>query len=124
MPTAVLKALTKHRVRQSEYRLKIGSEWSDEGLVFPNEWGKPMEPSRVNSALKQSIYKAGIDRHIRVHDLRHTAASMALMKGIAGKVVQEMLGHSHYSTTMDIYSHVDPQMHREASKKMNAVLEG
>ena len=66
----------------------------------------------------------GIDRHIRVHDLRHTAASMALMKGIAGKVVQEMLGHSHYSTTMDIYSHVDPQMHREASKKMNAVLEG
>ena len=92
--------------------------------MFPNEWGKPMDLSRVNRALKKTLSEAGIGKHIRVHDLRHTAASMALMKGIPGKVVQEMLGHSHYSTTMDIYSHVDQGMHLEASKQMNEALGG
>ena len=81
-----------------------------------------MDPTRVSRALKKDILNARIDRHIRVHDLRHTAASMAFVKGIPGKVVQEMLGHSHYSTTMDIYSHVDHGLHVEASQKMNAVL--
>ena len=120
----VTRALSRHRVRQSEQRLKLGSEWIDEDLVFPNERGEPMEPLRVNRALKKSLIEAGIERHLRVHDLRHTAASLALLKGIPGKVVQEMLGHSHYSTTMDIYSHVDQEMHKEASERMNAVLEG
>ena len=78
----------------------------------------------ANRALKKSITQVGIERHIRVHDLRHTAASLALLKGIPGKVVQGMLGHSHYSTTMDMYSHVDQSLHREASQKMNAVLGG
>ena len=79
---------------------------------------------RVNRALKKSITRVGIERHIRVHDLRHTAARLALLKGIPGKVVQEMLGHSHYSTTMDIYSHVDQSLHKEASQKMTAILGG
>ena len=72
----------------------------------------------------KSLINAGIEKHVRVHELRHTAASLAFLKGIPGKVVQEMLGHSHYSTTMDIYSHVDPGMHIEASEKMNEVIEG
>ena len=79
--------------------------------------GKPLEPTRVNRALKKSLHAVGIKHHIRVHDLRHTSASLALRRGIAGKVVQEILGHSNYSTTMDIYSHVDPDMHKEASKQ-------
>jgi len=124
MPTAVSKALSKHRVGQSEHRLKLGPDWINEDLVFPNEWGGPLEPGRINRALKKSLINAGIEKHVKVHELRHTAASLAFLKGIPGKVVQEMLGHSHYSTTMDIYSHVDPGMHIEASEKMNAVLEG
>ena len=71
----------------------------------------------------KSLINAGIEKHVRVHELRHTAASLAFLKGIPGKVVQEMLGHSHYSTTMDIYSHVDPDMHKEASKQMNEALQ-
>ena len=124
LPNTVSKALRRHRIIQSEYRLKLGDNWVNEDLVFPNEWGKPLDPARVNRALKKSITRVGIERHIRVHDLRHTAASLALLKGIPGKVVQEMLGHSHYSTTMDIYSHVDQSLHKEASQKMNAVLGG
>ena len=53
-----------------------------------------------------------------------TAVSLALVKGIPGKAVHEMLGHSNYSTTMDIYSHVDPDMHKEASKQMNEAIIG
>ena len=102
--------------------MRLGGDWANEDLIFPNEWGKPLDPARVNRALKKSLAQASIKRHIRVHDLRHTAASLALLKGISGKVVQEMLGHSNYSTTMDIYSHVDQGLHREASEKMDAVL--
>ena len=98
--------------------------WGNSGLVFPNEWGDPLEPTRINRALKATLSAVGVDKHIRVHDLRHTAASLALRKGIPGKVVQEMLGHATYATTMDIYSHVDPGMHKEAALEMNKALGG
>jgi integrase len=124
LPDLVLKAFKRHRTRQFEKRLQVAADWINEDLVFPNEWGKPLEPTRVNRALKKSLHAVGIKHHIRVHDLRHTSASLALRRGIAGKVVQEMLGHSNYSTTMDIYSHVDPDMHKEASKQMNEALGG
>ena len=90
--------------------------------MFPNEWGKPMHPTRVNRALNRSITAAGITRHIRVHDLRHTAASLALRNGIHPKVVQEMLGHSAIAITLDIYSHLMPTMQEEAADKMGEFL--
>ena len=89
-----------------------------------NEWGKHLEPTRVNRALKKSLHVAGIKHHIRVHDPRHTAASLALRGCIAGKVMQEMLGHSNYSTTMNIYNRVDPDMHKETSKQTNDIPGG
>ena len=98
--------------------------WGNSGLVFPNEWGDPLEPTRINRALKATLSAVGVDKHIRVHDLRHTAASLALRKGIPGKVVQEMLGHATYATTMDIYSHVDAGMHKEAALELNKALGG
>ena len=61
-------------------------------------------------------------RHIRVHDLRHTAASLALRNGIHPKVVQEMLGHSTIAITLDIYSHLMPTMQEEAADKMGEFL--
>ena len=124
MPELVSVALREHRAKQSTHRLMLGPDWKDNGLVFPNEWGGPLEPTRINRALKRTLKSVGINRHIRVHDLRHTAASLALRKGIPGKVVQEMLGHATYATTMDIYSHVDPGMHKEAALEMNKALGG
>ena len=81
-----------------------------------------MEPTRVNRALDKSLRKAGLDRHVRVHDLRHTAATLALGEGIHPKVVQEMLGHSTISLTMDVYSHVLPTLQQDAADRMDDVL--
>ena len=83
-----------------------------------------MKPTRINRALNKILLSVDIDKHIRVHDLRHTSASLALRNRIPGKVVQEMLGHATYATTMDIYSHVDPGMHKEAALEMNKALGG
>ncbi|MBE42348.1 MAG: hypothetical protein CL742_02365 [Chloroflexi bacterium] len=69
--------------------------------------------------MKKSLHAAGIKHHIRVHDLRHTAASLDLHECIAGKVMQEVLGHSNYSTTMNIYSRVAPDMRKKGSKQTN-----
>jgi integrase len=56
---------------------------------------------------------------VRFHDLRHSAATILLSMGVPAKVVQEILGHSQISMTMDIYSHVLPDMQQEAMDKMN-----
>ena len=67
--------------------------------------------------------KAGLP-DIRFHDLRHSSATMLLSVGVHPKVVQEILGHSQISMTMDIYSHVLPTMQQEAIGKLNIVLQG
>lgn len=60
--------------------------------------------------------------HTRFHDLRHSAATMLLSLGVHAKVVQEMLGHTQISMTMDIYSHVLPSMQQDAMSKLNDAL--
>ena len=69
------------------------------------------------------LKKAGLPR-IRFHDLRHTAATLALREGVHPKVVQEMLGHSQIAITLDTYSHVLPSMQKEAAAKMDALFAG
>ncbi len=61
---------------------------------------------------------------IRIHDLRHTAATLMLGRGVHPKVVSEMLGHSQISIMLDLYNHVTPTMQREATEALDAVLSG
>jgi integrase len=68
-----------------------------------------------------AIARAGVPA-IRVHDLRHTFATLALGAGIHPKQVQEMLGHADVSITLDIYSHVTEDMHREAAERIGRLL--
>ncbi len=67
------------------------------------------------------LTRAGLPR-VRFHDLRHTAATLLLERGINPKVVSEMLGHSHVSVTLGIYSHVMPHMQQQAADAMNKAL--
>jgi integrase len=67
------------------------------------------------------LKKAGLP-HMRFHDLRHTAATLLLVRGINPKVVSEMLGHSQISITLDVYSHVTPHMQELAAQAMDEVF--
>lgn len=72
--------------------------------------------------LKRALRETGLPK-IRVHDLRHTAASALLQAGVHPKVVQDMLGHSSITTTMDTYSHVMPTIHDDAVRRLDSILE-
>lgn len=122
LPEVTLTALRKHRIQQVEERLKLGEVWQDHGLVFSGEAGSPLAESGI---CRKSFYpileRARLPR-IRFHDLRHTAASLLLAAGENPKIVQEMLGHSSISMTLDRYSHVIPSMQKAAAAKMDAIL--
>ena len=86
------------------WKLKSGGQ--DEGLIFPNEAGEPMNYSNmVQRHFHQALQKAGTDR-IRFHDLRHTFASLLLNQGTNIKYVQTQLGHSSPTVTLNVYSHL------------------
>ncbi len=116
-----VRALREHRRRQVEDRLAAGADWQDHDLVFTQAFGRPLAPETVTDALQRALQHAGLPR-VRVHDLRHTAATLLLVKGVHPKVVQEMLGHSTISITLDLYSHVLPTMHREAVQRLEALF--
>jgi len=123
IPEVVVKALRRHRARQSEDRLAAGSGWQDSGLIFTSRVGTPIEPRNMIRAFKGLLKKAGLPA-ARFHDLRHTAASILLAQGVHPRAVMEILGHSRISLTMDTYSHVMPSVLREAADKMGLALGG
>ena len=90
---AVLK---KWRQKQREERLAWGSAWNDTGLVFTREDGSMIHPERATKGFVSAAKKAGLPE-IRLHDLRHTHATLALAAGVHPKVVSERLGHSTVS---------------------------
>jgi len=116
-----VSALGKHEQQQRLQREMLGPEWQDSDLVFTTETGRPYSPEAVNWQFTNAFRRAGLPR-IRVHDLRHTAASLLLAQGIHPKVVQEMLGHSTITLTLSTYSHVLPSLHRDAAKAMDSLF--
>jgi integrase len=90
-------------------------------LIFPTRLGTPLDPSNIVKYFKVLLLEAGLP-DIRFHDLRHTAATLMLQQRIHPKVVQERLGYSQISMTLDIYSHVLPSMQVEAAEKMDELL--
>ncbi len=125
LPSFTLEALKQHRIRQLEAKLKARTEWQDHDYVFCTSIGTHLNPTRdVLDQLKVLLTKAGLP-DIRFHDyLRHSSATMLLSMGIHPKIVQEILGHSQISITMDIYSHVLPTMQKEAMNRLNEALQG
>lgn len=124
IPNATAQALKDHRKRQLEEKIKAGKHWQDHGFVFTSRIGTPLDrPNIVRRSFKLILQKAGLP-DIRFHDLRHTAASLLLVQGVAPRVVMETLGHSQITLTMDTYSHVMPVLQREAADKMDAILSG
>ena len=103
------------------WRLKLGSQWRDEDLVFCGAFGQRIDASRINSQLDKALKRAGLPR-VRVHDLRHTCATLLLQLGEHPRVVQELLGHSSIAITLGTYSPVMPTIHRDAADRLDALL--
>ncbi len=116
-----LQSLVQHRTRQLEARQQAGLAWQDHDYVFCTSIGTHLNPNHVVEELKKLLHKAGLP-DIRFHDLRHSAATLLLTAKIHPKVVQEILGHTQISTTMDIYSHVLPGLQEDAMGKLHDVL--
>jgi integrase len=121
LPQFVIEVLKKHRTMQLEARLKMGTAWIDRDLVFPNKHGNFLTPASLASQFTRLLKDAGLP-HMRFHDLRHNTATLLLSMGVSMKVIQELLGHSSFSTTANIYSHVLPAMQQEAMDKMDALF--
>jgi integrase len=118
----VIGVLKEHRVRQLERRMRAGAKWTDHDLVFCNIYGNFLQPARLYILFNRVLADAGVPR-IRFHDLRHSAATILLSMGVNIKVVQEILGHSRISMTLDIYSHVLPGMQEEAIQKISSLFQ-
>jgi integrase len=115
-------ALREHRKRQLEERMEHGALWRDHGLVFPSGIGAPLLGGNLNRTFKATLQCAGLPRSTRFHDLRHTCATLLLRQGVHVKFVQELLGHADISLTLNVYSHVLPDMGDAAAGAMDAAL--
>jgi integrase len=121
LPIPAVETLRAHRKRQAAEQLAAGSLWQSNGLVFTSEIGTPLEPRNVLRRFEALAERAGL-RGVHLHTLRHSAASFLLAAGTHTKVVQEHLGHSSYTITADIYSHVAPAQQREAADKLGQAI--
>lgn len=108
---AILKA---HRRAQMEERLMRGAAWHESGMVFVRADGSPLHPDRVTKLFEGLVERSSLPR-IRLHDTRHTHATLALRAGVHPKVVSDRLGHSSTTVTLDTYSHVVPGLQEEAA---------
>jgi integrase len=118
-----IETLRAHLQRQLDEIERVGDGYQDQGLVFPSQAGTPMNAKNlIARSFKPLLVKAGLHRSVRLHDLRHTCPTILLGKGVHPKIVQELLGHATISITLDTYSHVLPNMQRQATDAMESVL--
>ena len=121
LPAFAVLALRSHRVRQLEQRMLSGSAWTDQGFVFTNRDGGPLESRNVTKAFQRVLRELDLPT-LRFHDLRHTAATLLLAQGVDVRTIMETLGHSQISLTLNTYSHVLPKLQRQAAERMDQLL--
>lgn len=109
-----LAVLQAHRQRQAAEREAAGSAWTDRGFVFASTVGSWTEPRNFDRMFAGVVQRASV-RRIRFHDLRHTAASLMIRKGVPAKTVSETLGHGDVAFTLRVYTHLYDDQREEAA---------
>jgi integrase len=123
LDAATVAALKAWKSRQAQEHLLMGVGYQDTGLVFTHPDGRPYHPERFSREFDRAVERHGLER-IRLHDLRHGWATMALEQGVHVKVVSERLGHSSVVITLDTYSHVSPAMASDAAERVSSLIFG
>jgi integrase len=113
--------LKEYKAERESLFLHLGRLPRLDDLVFANIQGKPLDPGVVSHSFARVVKRAGLE-NVRFHDLRHTFASLMLLKGAKPKVISEALGHSSVAFTMDVYSHIIDGMQQDAMALLDEVL--
>ncbi|MFD7065974.1 tyrosine-type recombinase/integrase [Streptomyces sp. NPDC059913] len=116
-----VEVLEAHRAAQAAERLEWGDAWQDTGRIFTQENGEWIHPGTLTDMFERFIELSGLPA-IRLHDLRHVAASLMLAAGVDVKIVSETLGHSDSRITRDIYQSVMPKAARDAAEATAAMV--
>ncbi len=123
LPGPLREALRAHRTAQLAERMAAGSQWHDHDLVFCQENGRPIDPRSDHRTWRSLLADAGVPQ-ARLHDARHTAATLLLQQRVPARVAMEILGHSQISLTLGTYSHVVPELAEDAARRMGDALWG
>jgi len=118
LPPSAILTLREHHEKQKLERVMLGIPLTDDDLVFSQFDGKPLRPNTITRAWTMLAARCGV-KVIRLHDARHTHASLMLKQGIHPKIVQERLGHATIAITLDTYSHVAPGLQEAAAKRFD-----
>lgn len=122
LDAGTMSALRHHQRQQAAERLAAGPAWTDLGLVFPTRTGGYVNPTNLRKQFGSFVAGAGVPR-IRIHDLRHTHATLLLRQGRNLREVAERLGHTDPAITLRVYSHVLPDQRTESARLIGRVLD-
>ena len=119
-----IESLKKYQQWQENLAEELGDKFAGHGLVFTSPFGEPISPTNfIRRYFKPLLKKCGIHEEFTFHGLRHTHATLLLQQGVNPKIVQERLGHSSIKVTMDTYSHVLPDMQKQAVDALQGIFQ-
>ncbi|MFC6592372.1 tyrosine-type recombinase/integrase [Deinococcus lacus] len=121
LPPDTLAALEAHRQLQERERLAAGEDWHETGLVFTTSLGTVYHPRTLLRDWYALLDRVGL-RRIRLHDIRHTYASLAIYQGLDPKALADRLGHSRASLTLDVYGHVFEEQRERSALTLTDLL--
>jgi len=113
--------LKEYKAERERFYYSLGTKLTPDDLVFTSVESNPIDPSVLSHAFKRITRKMGLE-DVRFHDLRHTFASLMLLRGAKPKVISEVLGHASVAFTMDVYSHIIEGMQEDAMALLDEVL--
>jgi integrase len=123
LPSETIEVLKAHKLLQARDKALLQDEYHDQNYVVTKENGDPPHSVSFREMFQKAIVDSGVPR-IRFHDLRHTHASLLLAQGVHPKIVSERLGHATVGITLDIYTHIFPNLQQKTAKEFGNFLFG
>jgi integrase len=120
LPASLALLLRDYRGEIETQQLLLGKPLTDDDFVFAHPDGTPLDPSTVTHQFGKVVRKAGLE--LRLHDLRHSFASIMLAAGVNVKAISQSLGHANIGVTLDIYAHLLPSAGKSAAERFDKLL--